>query len=59
MKKTLLIVGCGDVAFRTAPLLQTRYRILGLYRNLEKANHLRAHGIIPIYGDLDCPKSLE
>lgn len=59
MKKTLLIVGCGDVALRTAPLLQTRYRILGLYRNLEKANQLRAHGIIPIYGDLDCPKSLE
>ena len=59
MKKTLLIVGCGDIALRTAPLLQTHYRILGLYRNLDSASHLRLHDIIPIYGNLDLPKSLE
>ena len=59
MKKTLLIVGCGDIAFRTAPLLLKHYRILGLHRNLDSSSHLRSHGIIPIYGDLDHPKSLE
>lgn len=60
MKKTLLIIGCGDIALRTAPLLQAHYRILGLYRNLVNSpNHLRSHGIVPIYGDLDYPKSLE
>ncbi len=59
MKKTLLIVGCGDIALRAAPLLQTHYRILGLYRNLDNADHLRLSGIIPIYGNLDLPKSLE
>jgi nucleoside-diphosphate-sugar epimerase len=35
------------------------YRILGLYRNLDNADHLRLHGIIPIYGNLDLPRSLE
>lgn len=59
MKKTLLIVGCGDVALRTAPLLQKNYRVLGLYRNLDSADQLRSHGIIPIYGNLDLPRSLE
>ncbi len=58
MKNTLLIVGCGDIALRTAPLLQTHYRVLGLYRNLESNRLLRSHGIIPVYGDLDYPKSL-
>ncbi len=59
MKKTLLIVGCGDIALRAVPLLQTHYRILGLYRNLDSAENLRLHGIIPIYGNLDLPGSLE
>ncbi|MBS0587379.1 SDR family oxidoreductase [Nitrosomonas sp.] len=59
MKETLLIVGCGDVALRTAPLLQAHYRILGLLRNLDSADHLRLHGITPIYGNLDSPESLE
>ncbi len=59
MKKTLLIVGCGDIALRAVPLLQTHYRILGLYRNLDNADHLRLNGIIPIYGNLDLPRSLE
>ncbi|PXX17132.1 nucleoside-diphosphate-sugar epimerase [Nitrosomonas ureae] len=59
MKKTLLIIGCGDVALRTVPLLKTHYRILGLYRNADRADLLRANDIIPIYGNLDCPKSLK
>lgn len=59
MKKTLLIVGCGDIALRTVPLLQTHYRILGLTRNLDSSAYLRSQGIIPIYGNLDHPRSLE
>lgn len=59
MKKTLLMVGCGDIALRTAPLLQDKYRVLGLYRNLKSIDRLRSHGIIPIYGDLDFPKTLK
>ncbi|PXW88335.1 nucleoside-diphosphate-sugar epimerase [Nitrosomonas sp. Nm84] len=59
MKKTLLIVGCGDIALRVAPLLQKHYRIFGLYRSLDSSDRLRSHGMIPIYGNLDCPKSLE
>jgi nucleoside-diphosphate-sugar epimerase len=59
MKKTLLIVGCGDIALRVVPLLQTHYRMLGLYRNLDSTSHLRLHGIIPIYGNLDLPRSLK
>ncbi|GJL72186.1 MAG: NAD-dependent dehydratase [Nitrosomonas sp.] len=58
MKKTLLIIGCGDVARRVAPLLNTRYRILGLCRNPENSSKLRQHGIIPLSGDLDHPKTL-
>jgi nucleoside-diphosphate-sugar epimerase len=58
MKKTLLIVGCGDIARRVAPLLQKHYRIIGLSRNPDDPNHLRSHSIIPIYGNLDQPKSL-
>ncbi|PSJ16402.1 SDR family oxidoreductase [Nitrosomonas supralitoralis] len=58
MKKTLLIIGCGDVALRTVPLLKTHYRIVGLYRNADRADQLRANGITPIYGNLDFPTSL-
>lgn len=59
MKKTLLIVGCGDIALRTVPLLKDKYRVLGLYRNAKSIDCLRSHGIIPIYGDLDFPKTLK
>jgi len=58
MKKKLLIIGCGDVALRVAPLLNTRYRIFGLCRNPENYNKLRQHGILPLAGDLDRPKTL-
>lgn len=58
-KKTLLLVGCGDIALRTAPLLHKHYRIIGLCRNRENASLLRSRGIIPIYGNLDHPESLE
>jgi nucleoside-diphosphate-sugar epimerase len=57
-KRTLLIVGCGDVALRAAPLLQAHYRLLGLYRRPEIRTRLRLHGITPVYGDLEAPDSL-
>jgi len=58
MKQTLLIAGCGDVAFRAAPLLQAHYRLLGLYRRPENLASLRLQGITPVFGDLDIPGSL-
>ncbi|MBA2483335.1 MAG: SDR family oxidoreductase [Nitrosomonas sp.] len=58
MKKTLLIIGCGDVGLRTAPLLHSQYRVIALCRNPANFNKLRRHGIIPISGDLDRFKTL-
>lgn len=58
MKQTLLIAGCGDVALRAAPLLQTHYRLLGMYRRPENREPLRLQGITPVFGDLDIPDSL-
>lgn len=49
----LLIIGCGDIALRTAPLLRQRYRLFGLLRDLVRADELRAAGITPVIGDLD------
>lgn len=51
--KSILIVGCGDIALRVAPLLRSRYRLFGLVRNTEHCTMLRAAGIIPVSGDLD------
>lgn len=58
MKNKLLIVGCGDIALRTADLLRKRYHLLGLCRKAENFDTLRRHGIQPIAGDLDQPASL-
>jgi nucleoside-diphosphate-sugar epimerase len=49
----VLLIGCGDVALRVATLLRTRARIYGLIRRPEDALRLRAHGIVPLLGDLD------
>lgn len=59
MRRRLLIVGCGDVALRAAPLLCRRYRVLGLARSADAHDLLRSRGIVPIPGDLDNPSSLE
>ena len=56
--KRLLIIGCGDIARRTAPLLSDRYRIFALVRRPEHCPALRKLGIVPILGDLDDYKSL-
>ena len=58
MKQTLLLIGCGDIALRSAALLRAHYRLIGLCRHSENAPKLRKYGITPIFGDLDNPKTL-
>lgn len=57
--RRLLIIGCGDVALRAVPQLCDRYRIYALTHNRERAPLLRAHGVVPIAGDLDDAASLD
>jgi nucleoside-diphosphate-sugar epimerase len=55
----VLLIGCGDVALRTADLLRRNVRLYGLIRRRDEVARLRAHGIVPIFGDLDRRASLE
>ncbi|MFO1379954.1 MAG: NAD-dependent epimerase/dehydratase family protein [Chitinivorax sp.] len=57
--KRILFVGAGDIAQRTARLLQDRYRLYGLARSGERAALLRRQHILPLAGDLDAPASLQ
>jgi nucleoside-diphosphate-sugar epimerase len=54
----VLIIGCGDIAMRVAPLLRGRYRLFGLVRNPARHQSLRDIGITPVPGDLDDAWSL-
>jgi nucleoside-diphosphate-sugar epimerase len=54
----VLLIGCGDVALRAADLLHPKVRLYGLTRRAEDIPRLRAHGIVPIIGDLDLLASL-
>ncbi|CAG0970940.1 hypothetical protein BURK1_01219 [Burkholderiales bacterium] len=54
----VLIVGCGDVAMRAARRLADRARVVGLTRRADDVARLRAHGVIPIVGDLDDLRAL-
>lgn len=54
----ILLIGCGDIALRTAALLRGRARLYGLVRNPARAAALRAAGIVPVFGDLDDRRSL-
>jgi nucleoside-diphosphate-sugar epimerase len=54
--KTLLIVGCGDVARRALPMLQKSWRIIALVRTRDP--QLSRAGVRQIVGDLDHPPSL-
>lgn len=56
--KRLLIIGCGDVAMRTIPLLVRRYRLFALLRNPAYFSAVRALGVMPLLGDLDDRASL-
>jgi nucleoside-diphosphate-sugar epimerase len=49
----VLLVGCGDIALRTALRLRGRVRLFGLTRRAADGPKLRAHGIVPLVGDLD------
>jgi nucleoside-diphosphate-sugar epimerase len=51
--KRLLIIGCGDIAQRTIPLLGKHYRIYALIRNNTQREKLRALDVVPVLGDLD------
>jgi len=55
----VLLIGCGDVALRTAALLKDRARLYGLIRRGDEIPKLRARGIVPIVGDLDRVGSLD
>ena len=55
----VLLIGCGDVALRTARLLHPKVRLYGLTRRIDDVAKLRSHGIVPIVGDLDRLRSLE
>ena len=56
--RRLLIIGCGDVALRAVPQVRDRYRIYALTHSRERVPLLRAHGMVPIAGDLDDAASL-
>jgi nucleoside-diphosphate-sugar epimerase len=55
----VLLIGCGDIAMRTAELLRGKVRLYGLTRRQEDVPKLRQHGVVPIVGDLDRRGSLE
>ena len=55
----VLLIGCGDVALRTAALLKDRARLYGLIRRGDEIPKLRARSIVPIVGDLDRVGSLD
>jgi nucleoside-diphosphate-sugar epimerase len=54
--KTLLVVGCGDVARRALPALARRWRLSALVRRVDDT--LAVHGVQQIVGDLDQPETL-
>lgn len=56
--QNLLIVGCGDVAWRALPQLRRRYRVYALLRETTQRPRWRAAGAIPLNGNLDQPASL-
>ncbi len=57
-RPTLLIVGCGDVGVRVLRLLHPRWRVLALTSSPQRMAELRAHGALPVLGDLDQPHAL-
>lgn len=56
--KRVLIIGCGDVALRTIPLLRQHCKIYALVRNPAYVAGLRTLGVTALLGDLDDRKSL-
>jgi nucleoside-diphosphate-sugar epimerase len=58
LRRSLLIVGCGDIGLRVLRRLCTRWRVLALTTSPERRAELRAAGAIPLVGDLDIAASL-
>ena len=54
----LLIIGAGDVALRTIPLLNHQFKVYALIRNPAWRERLRALNVTPVSGDLDHRASL-
>ncbi|MBE0622523.1 MAG: SDR family oxidoreductase [Burkholderiales bacterium] len=57
--KSLLIVGCGDIALRALPQLTRNFQVFGLVRAAGQADRIAALGAKPISGDLDDPPTLK
>lgn len=57
--RRLLIIGCGDVGLRLAKVLRGRWRIYALTHSQNRYSTLRAHGVMPVSGDLDRPETLQ
>jgi nucleoside-diphosphate-sugar epimerase len=54
----LLIVGCGDVGGRLAPLLRAHFRVFATTSQPSRRAELRALGVVPLVADLDQPATL-
>ena len=52
-RRTLLIVGCGDIGLRVARLFRGRCRLLALTPSPARRELLRRAGAVPLLGDLD------
>ncbi|MGH8630136.1 MAG: SDR family oxidoreductase, partial [Burkholderiales bacterium] len=57
--RRLLIVGCGDIGLRVARALRGRWRIYALTRSVQRSEHFRSLGIVPVMADLDRPETLK
>jgi nucleoside-diphosphate-sugar epimerase len=55
----VLIVGCGDVGLRAAAILRGRTQLLALTSSPQRLAELRAHGVLPLVGDLDRARTLD
>jgi nucleoside-diphosphate-sugar epimerase len=54
----LLIIGCGDIAWRALPWLVKHYRVYAAVRSDARHRELRAMGVTPLHADLDRPRTL-
>lgn len=48
------IIGCGDVGLRCAAAMRGRVRMVALTSSPQRVSELRAAGVLPIVGNLDC-----
>ncbi len=55
---SILIIGCGDVGCRVAALLSASESVYGVVRSQQAAGRVATHGGIPLWADLDDPKTL-